>query len=78
MRVQPMSAKADGPALKATFVASEYLGSSIMNFFEAEDGKVIEMEHHLSLGAPDTYEPKQEYLLTWNPEQAIVFGREAR
>jgi ABC-type Fe3+/spermidine/putrescine transport system ATPase subunit len=78
MRVQPMSAKADGPALKATFVASEYLGSSIMNFFEAEDGKVIEMEHHLSLGAPDTYEPKQDYLLTWNPEQAIVFGREAR
>jgi hypothetical protein len=49
-----------------------------MNFFEAEDGKVIEMEHHLSLGAPDTYEPKQDYLLTWNPEQAIVFGREAR
>ena len=78
MRVQPMSAKADGPALKATFVASEYLGSSIMNFFEAEDGKVIEMEHHLSLGAPDTYEPKQDYLLTSNPEQAIVFGREAR
>jgi ABC-type Fe3+/spermidine/putrescine transport system ATPase subunit len=78
MRVQPTSAKADGPALKATFVASEYLGSSIMNFFEAEDGKVIEMEHHLSLGAPDTYEPKQAYLLTWNPEQAIVFGREAR
>ena len=78
MRVQPTSAKADGPALKATFVASEYLGSSIMNFFEAEDGKVIEMEHHLSLGAPDTYEPKQDYLLTWNPEQAIVFGREAR
>jgi spermidine/putrescine transport system ATP-binding protein len=78
MRVQPMSAKADGPALKATFVASEYLGSSIMNFFEAEDGTVIEMEHHLSLGAPDTYEPKQDYLLTWNPEQAIVFGREAR
>jgi spermidine/putrescine transport system ATP-binding protein len=78
MRVRPTSSKADGPALKATFVASEYLGSSIMNFFEAEDGKVIEMEHHLSLGAPDTYEPKRDYLLTWNPEQAIVFGREAR
>lgn len=78
MRVQPPSSETEGPALKATFVASEYLGSSIMNFFEAEDGKVIEMEHHLSLGAPDTYEPKQEYLLTWNPEQAIVFGREAR
>lgn len=78
MRVQPVTASPSGPALKATFVASEYLGSSIMNFFEAEDGHVVEMEHHLSLGAPDTYEPKQDYLLTWNPEQAIVFGREAR
>lgn len=78
MRVQPLSAKIDGPALKASFVASEYLGSSIMNFFEAEDGHMVEMEHHLSLGAPDSYEPKQDYLLTWNPEQAIVFGREVR
>lgn len=78
MRVEPVSSKPAGPSMKATFVASEYLGSSIMNFFEAEDGQVIEMEHHLSLGAPDNYEPKQDYLLTWNPEQAIVFGREAR
>ena len=78
MRVLPARATTDGPALKATFVASEYLGSSIMNFFETGDGKVVEMEHHLSLGAPDTYEAKQAYILTWNPEQAIVFGREAR
>jgi hypothetical protein len=47
-----------------------------MNFFEAGDGHVIEMEHHLSLGAAQSFEPRQEYLLTWNPEQAIVFGRE--
>ena len=77
MQVKPASAASDGPALKATFVASEYLGSSIMNFFDA-DGLVVETEHHLSLGAPETYAPKHEYLLTWNPEQAIVFGREAR
>ena len=49
-----------------------------MNFFETGDGQVVEMEHHLSLGAPDTYTPKHDYLLTWNPDQAIVFGREAR
>lgn len=77
MRVLPASSRADGPALKATFIASEYLGSSVMNFFDAGHGHLIEMEHHLSLGAPDTYEPRQDYLLTWNPEQAIVFGREA-
>ncbi len=77
MQVRPLTAQTDGPALKAKFVASEYLGSSIMNFFEAADGHMIEMEHHLSLGAPETHEPKKDYLLTWNPDQAIVFGRDA-
>jgi spermidine/putrescine transport system ATP-binding protein len=77
LHVQPLSAPVSGPALKATYIASEYLGSSVMNFFETADGKVVEVEHHLSLGAPETYEPRQDYLLTWNPEQAIVFGRKA-
>lgn len=77
LRVQDLSTPVTGPALKATYVASEYLGSSVMNFFETADDKVVEVEHHLSLGAPETYEPRQDYLLTWNPEQAIVFGREA-
>ena len=77
MRALPVGAHAEGPTLRATFVASEYLGSSIMNFFELADGHVVEMEHHLSLGAPQTFEARQDYLLTWNPEQAIVFGREA-
>lgn len=77
MQALPLSAAPQGPAIKARFVAAEYLGSSMMNFFEAEDGHVIEMEHHLSLSAPQTFEARQDYLLTWNPEQAIVFGREA-
>ena len=58
----------------ASFVASEYLGSSIMYFFEAAGGKVIEVEHHLSNGAPKTYEAKKTYRLRWKPEDAIVFG----
>jgi len=78
MRVRSGAAQAEGPALKATFVASEYLGSSIMNFFETGDGQVVELEHHLSLGAPDAYEARKDYVLTWDPDQAIVFGREAR
>lgn len=77
MNALPVSVATSGPKIKARFIASEYLGSSMMNFFEAEDGHVIEMEHHLSLGAPQSFEPRQDYLLTWNPEQAIVFGREA-
>ncbi len=62
------------PGFDAHFVASEYLGSSIMYFFEAAGGKVIEVEHHLSNGAPKTYEPKKGYRLRWKPEDAIVFG----
>jgi spermidine/putrescine transport system ATP-binding protein len=62
------------PGFFASFVASEYLGSSIMYFFEAAGGKVIEVEHHLSNGAPKTYEPKKTYRLRWKPEDAIVFG----
>jgi spermidine/putrescine transport system ATP-binding protein len=63
-----------GPSLPARFVANEYLGSSIMYFFEAMGGKVIEVEHHLSNGAPKTFEPKKSYRLRWKPEDAIVFG----
>lgn len=77
MRAVPVTEAPKGPSIKARFIASEYLGSSMMNFFEAEDGHVIEMEHHLSLGTPQSFEARQDYLLTWNPEQAIVFGREA-
>ncbi|WJS85405.1 ABC transporter ATP-binding protein [Paracoccus sp. TOH] len=78
INVLPVGAGADGPGIRAKFLTSEYLGSSIVNFFETADGEVIEMEHHLSLGAPQTFEIRQDYLLTWNPEQAIAFGREAR
>ncbi len=63
-----------GPGFFANFVASEYLGSSIMYFFEAAGGKMIEVEHHLSNGAPKSYEPNKSYLLRWKPEDAIVFG----
>lgn len=75
MRVLPLSAKTDRPTLKAVYIASEYLGSSIINFFDV-DGRVVEMEHHLSLGAPQIFQPRQEYLLSWNPDKAIVFGQE--
>jgi TOBE domain len=53
--------KPDGgdAGLPAAFVASEYLGSSIVHFFETPDGKVIEVEHHPSNGPTDSYSPGQ-------------------
>lgn len=63
-----------GPGIPARFLASEYLGSSIMYFFEAEGGQVVEVEHHLSNGPPQNYEAQADYVLRWKPEDAIVFG----
>jgi spermidine/putrescine transport system ATP-binding protein len=60
--------------LPAAYVASEYLGSSIVHFFEAPDGKVLEVEHHLSNGPPDSYSPGQTYRLAWNADDGIAFG----
>ena len=74
MQVESADSSGQGPALPATFVASEYLGSSVMYFFQSEQGKVIEVEHHLSMGAPQSYSPNTRYLLRWKAEDAIVFG----
>lgn len=75
MTVNEEGGQTEGPAIPATFVASEYLGASVMYFFEAAQGKVIEVEHHLSLGEPRTYQPRSRYLLSWKADDAIVFGR---
>ena len=63
-----------GAGLSAAYVASEYLGSAIVHLFETPDGKVVEMEHHLSNGPPQTYEAGRSYRLSWKPEDAIAFG----
>ena len=75
-RVAPMQAdvKTENPGVAAKYVTSEYLGSSIMYFFEVAGGQVVEVEHHLSNGAPRTYERNSHYMLRWKPEDAIVFG----
>lgn len=65
-----------GPTLKARYLASEYLGSSVMYFFEAAGGKIVEVEHHLSFGDPKEYKVGQDYVLSWDPAHAIVFGQE--
>jgi len=65
-----------GPTLKARYLASEYLGSSVMYFFEATGGKIVEVEHHLSFGDPQDYKVGQNYILSWDPAHAIVFGQE--
>lgn len=65
---------AAGAKMSANYVASEYLGSALVHFFEAEDGKVVEVEHHLSFGPPDTFETGRAYELSWKSRDGIAFG----
>ena len=65
-----------GPALPVRFLASEYLGSSIIFLFETEGQKTVEVDHHLSLGEPRHLTVGERYTLSWDPEHAIVFGKE--
>ena len=60
--------------LEAAYVASEYLGSAVVHLFKAPDGKVVEVEHHLSHGPPGAYEPGRTYRLSWRAQDALVFG----
>jgi ABC-type Fe3+/spermidine/putrescine transport system ATPase subunit len=76
IRYDRVSARAEegGAILPATYVASEYLGAAIVHFFEIGDGKVVELEHHLSNGPPENFEPGRTYSLDWKTEDAIAFG----
>lgn len=55
-----------------TFVTSEYSGSTMMHFFRHADGKVIEVERHLSHGKPEIFEPGTVYRLTWPADAGQV------
>ena len=68
-------AKLPGPALPARFLASEYLGSSIIFLFETADHKTVEVDHHLSFGDPRDLEVGKDYVLSWDPVNAIVFSK---
>ncbi|MCX8998400.1 ABC transporter ATP-binding protein [Rhizobiaceae bacterium BDR2-2] len=60
--------------IEGTFLASEYTGSAITSFFTLDDGKVFEVETHLSQAAPQSYEPHGRYGLIWKKDDAIVYA----
>jgi ABC-type Fe3+/spermidine/putrescine transport system ATPase subunit len=68
------TASRDGEvSIEAAFVASEYTGASQLSFFALPDGKVVEVESHVSQRAPERYAPQERYSLVWNREAALVF-----
>jgi putative spermidine/putrescine transport system ATP-binding protein len=64
----------DEVKIEGTFIASEYTGSAINSFFSLDDGKVFEVESHLSQTAPETYEPHGRYSLVWKKGDALVYA----
>ncbi len=63
----------DEVSIEGNFVASEYSGAAINSFFALDDGRVFEVETHLSHSAPEAYEEKGRYALAWKREDALVF-----
>lgn len=74
--IKPLSTTAadDEVKVEGTFVASEYTGSSITSFFSLDDGKIFEVETHLSHSAPKSYEPQGRYNLVWKRKDALVYA----
>jgi putative spermidine/putrescine transport system ATP-binding protein len=65
---------ADEVKVEGTFIASEYTGAAVNAFFSLDDGKVFEVESHISRSAPETYTPHGRYSLVWKRKDAIVYA----
>lgn len=76
IEVRPAAAATadDEVRVEAAFVASEYSGASINSFFSLDDGRVVEVEAHLSHRAPAEYQPRERYSLVWKRDAALVFA----
>jgi len=75
IEVRPVASGAGNGEVRVegAFVTSEYTGASVLSFFALPDGKVVEVESHLSQRPPESYEPHAQYSLVWNREAALVF-----
>ena len=69
----PAASQAGGAGIQATFITSEYSGPRITYFFRGPDGKVLEVEYHLSHRRPDEFTVGGEYWLSWLPDEALVY-----
>ncbi len=64
----------DEVRLEATFVADEYSGAAINSYFVLDDGRVVEVESHLSQSVPPACTPQSRYALVWKRRDALVYA----
>ncbi|MGF1610727.1 MAG: ABC transporter ATP-binding protein [Kiloniellales bacterium] len=60
--------------VEGAYVAGEYTGASVLSFFALDDGRVVEIEAHLSHRAPPSYTEGQRYGLIWKSDDALLFA----
>jgi putative spermidine/putrescine transport system ATP-binding protein len=74
--VRPLAAghSQDEVRLDATFIADEYSGAAVTSFFSLEDGRVFEVETHLSQSEPPTLIAHERYALVWKRKDALVYA----
>ncbi|MEM7041605.1 MAG: ABC transporter ATP-binding protein [Pseudomonadota bacterium] len=63
---------------EARYVTSEYLGSAFIYFFALADGRMIEVEQHLSRFEPVRHKRGETYLLSWDLDDVLLFDAEGR
>ncbi|GGD98871.1 polyamine-transporting ATPase [Aureimonas endophytica] len=64
----------DEVQVPAKFIASEYGGASVLSFFALDNGQIVEVEEHLSLGEPRRLEADRPYGLAWKRASALVYA----
>ncbi|MEM9048037.1 MAG: ABC transporter ATP-binding protein [Pseudomonadota bacterium] len=76
VEIAPAGAEAPAgrPALPARFIASEFLGSRVIYFFQRPEGQIIEVERHLSTADPLQFGQDEMRMLHWPAEAALLFG----
>ncbi len=68
----------DRGSIEAAYVTSEYLGATFIYFFELADGRVIEVEQHLSLHEPVHLLRGTRYHLSWDLAEILAFDKDGR
>ena len=66
----------DMTALPAAYIASEFSGAIITHLFRLDDGRIAEVEDHLSHRRPAEYAADTRYRLAWRSADGIVFPAE--
>ncbi|WMS41348.1 ABC transporter ATP-binding protein [Acuticoccus sp. MNP-M23] len=60
-------------SLEGTFIASEFMGSRVIYMIKGPDGRIFEVERHLSRAYPENYTTGEPLTLHWSANDALAF-----